>query len=172
MQFTGIASATNSTAVTIAVGALPALPGYKDTVAGLSALGGNEIAQTCQFTAIYDSALNSGNGGFHIKSLDIGPYLVGSAGNSLLTNIVSAAASIGWPNIPVAGSSVSTIPVTGCSVGDCVLLGMPASVPTGIAFFGWVSTVGVVTIQASNMSGASLTPVAGTYRATAQRYTP
>jgi hypothetical protein len=188
MQFTGIAAATNTTTITIGVSGLAALPGYKDTQAGPVALVANDIVQLCQFTAIYDSALNSGGGGFHVITepsrfpsaggtisglmLFTGPVVNGAFGNTSLSNVVSASASIGWPNIPVATSTVSTIPVTGCSVGDCVLLGTPASVPVGIAFFGWVSTVGVVTIQASNMSGASLTPVAGTYRATAQRYTP
>lgn len=182
MQFTGTAATTNTGPVTVAVGALPALNGYKDTINGPVGLITADISTGSIFTAIYDSALNLGNGGFHIVADSsrvpqaggpfIGPVQFGNIANSALSNINSAAVSIGWPNIPANTSSLSTIAVAGVSVGDCVLLGTPASVPTGVAFFGWVSTIGVVTIQASNMTGSSITPVAGTYRATAQRYTP
>jgi hypothetical protein len=188
MQFTGIVAATNTTTVTIAVGGLGALPAYKDTQAGPVALTGQELIQNCQFTAIYDSSLNAGGGGFHVSTtgsristsggtitgpiLFTGPVQVGVAGNTTLSNVVSAAASIGWPNIGATTSTVATLAVAGSSVGDCVFLSTPASVPAGITFFGWVPNAGTVTIQALNVTGASITPVAGTYRATAQRYTP
>ena len=187
-QFTAIAQANNTTTVTISIGSNPALPGYTDTGSGPVTLTGNEIVANCQFTAIYDSTLNSGNGGFHIISpasrlsidggtiagpmLFTGPVQHGSASNASLSNVVSASASIAWPNIGATASTVAILPVTGASVGDCVFLGTPASIPAGITFMGWVSTAGTVTIQALNVTGASITPVAGTYRAVAQRYTP
>lgn len=188
MQFTGVAASTNTTAVTIAVSGLSGLPAYKDTLAGPVALTGREIIQNCEFTAIYDSALNSGSGGFHVNSgasfissvggtvsgpiLFTGPVQVGASTNTTLSNVVSASASIGWPTIGATTSTVATLAVAGSSIGDCVFLSTPASVPAGITFFGWVPNAGTVTIQALNVTGSSITPVAGTYRATAQRYVP
>jgi hypothetical protein len=67
MQFSGIAAATNTTTVTVSVGGLPTLPGYKDTPTGPIAMIAGDLAQNTQFTAIYDLALNSGNGGFHVN---------------------------------------------------------------------------------------------------------
>jgi hypothetical protein len=68
MQLTAIAVATNSGAVTAALGTLPALPVYVDTPAGPAALVGTEIVQLCEFGLIYDSNLNSGGGGWHLKN--------------------------------------------------------------------------------------------------------
>ncbi len=164
MQFTGIAAATNTTTVQAQVGSLTALNVYKDTGSGPVLLTGNEIVASCSMVLLYDSALNAGNGGLHYKSSQVT--------TTVLTNAVSASASISWPNIPAASSTTSTVVVTGSSVGDCVFLGTPASVPAGITFFGWVNNAGTVTIQALNVTAASITPVAGTYRAVAQRYTP
>lgn len=185
IQFTFISASSNTSTTTAAVGALAALAVYKDTGAGPIQLSGGEIVQNCQYTIIYDSSLGGGSGGFHLKNgatLSVsggtitgpvvfnGPVMVGSAANSSLSNVVSTSSSIAWANIPAASASIATIALTGCSVGDCVFLGTPASVPTGIAFFGWVSAAGTVTLQAINETGSSLTPVAGTYRVVAQRF--
>lgn len=164
LVFSGIAAGTNTTAVTAQLAALGGIPVYKDSSAGPIALSGGEIVINCAFFLMYDGALNAGSGGFHL--------LTGLASTSVLTNSVSATASIGWPNIPASTGSISTIPVTGCSVGDCVILGLTASVPTGVIFNGWVNNAGTVTIQALNVTAASITPIAGTYRATAQRFAP
>lgn len=62
----GIAPATNTGAVTVQVGTLAALPVYIDTLTGPAALTGGEIIAG-NFTAfVYDSALNSMTGGFHL----------------------------------------------------------------------------------------------------------
>jgi len=181
MIFTGIAVATNtSTPVTAAVGSNSALNIYKDSQSGPVALAIGDIVINTAIVLIYDSALNGGAGGFHLHSgsayLPANGGLAGSLqiGNTAttITNFVSAAQSIAWPNVAANSGTISTIPVTGASVGDCVIVGATASVPTGISFFGWVSTVGTVTLQALNNTGAPITPIAGTYRVTASRYTP
>ncbi len=156
-QFTGVASATNTSTVSAVVGALAALPVYKNTTGGPSALIGGEITASCGINLMYDSALNAGNGGFHLL-------------NPAEPLIITTSASIGWANIPATSASVSTIFATGASVGDVVTVGTPASVPTGIIFFGWVSSVSTVSLQAYNITAASITPVAGTYRVSVRRY--
>lgn len=182
MQFTGVAATNNTTGMTIQVGSLPALTAYKDTLNGPVGMITADLTAASAFIAIYDSALSLGAGGFHLVAESarmptgggafIGPVQFGNIVNSALSNANSATATINWPNIPANSSTVSNVIVSGVSVGDCVFLGTPASVPAGITFFGWVPNAGTVTIQALNVTAASITPVAGTYRAVAQRYTP
>ena len=157
MQFTGVASATNTGPMTAVVGGLAALPIYRNTVDGPMALGGGEIAISGTISLLYDLALNGGGGGFHLQS-------------EVETFIISAAASIGWANIPANRSSIATIFASGASVGDVVTVGTPASVPVGIIFFGWVSSVSTVTLQAYNITASSLTPVGDTCRVSVRRY--
>lgn len=67
-NLTGVAVFTNTGAVTLAVDALAALPVYKDTQVGPVALTGGEIVAGNQVGFIYDSTLNTGNGGFHLQT--------------------------------------------------------------------------------------------------------
>ncbi len=157
MQFTGIAASTNTTAATAVVGGLAALPIYRDSTAGPVALVGGEIVASCAITLSYDLALNAGGGGFHLQA-------------PAATLVISTSQSIGWPSIPANLGSVSTIFASGASVGDVVTVGTPASVPIGIIFFGWVSSVSTVTLQAYNVTTGGITPVAGTYRIAVRRY--
>lgn len=66
-EFEFVAPATNPVGANIAVGSLASLPAYRDTPAvGPIGLIGDEISQGNLIRAIYDAALNSGAGGFHI----------------------------------------------------------------------------------------------------------
>lgn len=84
MRFSGVVATTNTTAVTIQIGSLGALNGYKDSVSGPVALTGGELVGGNAFTAVYDSALNTGAGGFHIV---FGTAFAGGtiAGNAVLS---------------------------------------------------------------------------------------
>ncbi len=157
MQFTGVATQTNTSTVSAVVGALAALPVYKNTTGGPSALIGGEITASCGINLMYDSALNAGNGGFHLM-------------NPAEPLIISASASIAWPSIPATFGSLSTVFASGASVGDVVTVGTPASVPLGIIFFGWVSSVSTVSVQAYNVTVGAITPPAGNYRIAVRRY--
>src|ERR1700691_2684327 len=66
VSFSAVASATNTGATTAQVGALAALPGYKDSITGPVALVGGEIVAGNLFILVYDNALNTGAGGFHL----------------------------------------------------------------------------------------------------------
>ncbi len=67
-RYSGVATATNTAATTARVGALAALNVYRDSPAGPVPLTGGEIVNGCAFTLVYDSALNTGAGGFHLFS--------------------------------------------------------------------------------------------------------
>ncbi len=66
MQFTGIAINDNTSSVTATINAVGVLPVFKDSSSGPVALTGGEIVATCAFGLMYDLALDSGNGGFHL----------------------------------------------------------------------------------------------------------
>jgi hypothetical protein len=63
-----VAVASNSGATTARVGSLAVLPVYKDKSGGPTALAGGEIIIHNFVTLIYDAALNSGGGGFHLMT--------------------------------------------------------------------------------------------------------
>lgn len=66
--FLGAAAGTNTGGVTANVGGLGARNVYKDTAAGPAVLTGGEIFIHNLVILIYDSALNSGAGGFHLQA--------------------------------------------------------------------------------------------------------
>lgn len=82
MRFSGVVAITNTTGITIQIGSLGALNGYKDSASGPVALTGNELLAGNAFTAVYDSALNSGAGGFHIV------FGTAFAGGTIAGNVV------------------------------------------------------------------------------------
>lgn len=63
-----VAPNTNTGAVTANVSGVAALNVYKDTPTGPAALTGNEIEAGNYILLIYDAALNSGAGGFHLNN--------------------------------------------------------------------------------------------------------
>ena len=67
LQFSGAAAATNTGATTAAIGALPALPVYKDLGGGPVALVGGEIVANNLFELV-DVGAASGSGGFHLNT--------------------------------------------------------------------------------------------------------
>ena len=173
--FTGIVSVTNSGAVTAQVGSLAALNVYKDTFAGPVLLTGGELVANTAIGLLYDSALNTGAGGFHlqylsanatVKSLQIGNTI------STITDARSTVASITWTSIVPQASQDHAVTLTGCSVGDVVMIGPPASVTAGIVVTGYIPNAGTVNVRAANITGSTITPAAANYRVASMRFSP
>jgi hypothetical protein len=99
-------------------------------------------------------------------TLDVnGTTILGSNGTAI-TAILSATASLDFPNAVAGGSSDLTITVTGANVGDAVVLGVPnASMGDRSNFFAWVSSLDTVTVRFTNHSSSSWNPPSGTFRA-------
>jgi hypothetical protein len=72
----------------------------------------------------------------------------------------------------VGGNSTNSVSavVTGCQVNDIVLLGLPASNPQGLSFYGHVTTANGIEIDCVNATNGSQTPATATYRITVIGY--
>ena len=123
MQFTGIAINSNSGAATGQVSGLAALPIYNDTVNGPTALGGGEIVTLNAVTLIYDVALNSGAGGFHLRAGNV--VLTGQtltmAGASVTGNIAGTSLNLTGP------ASLASLNVSGPAALASLVVSGPAS---------------------------------------------
>jgi hypothetical protein len=184
MTFTGIAAATNTGATTAQVGSLSALNVYKDTAGGPVVLAGGEIRQNCTFALRYDSALNSGAGGFHLIAQTAlaggtvsqvvnfaGGLQVGSS-ISTISRLMSNNVSLAWGVVGAQATSQLTVTLTGCAVNDSIAVGPPNSIVPGTHFYGYVPVAGSVILVAANITAGTLTPVSGFYRVTAIGGTP
>jgi hypothetical protein len=149
---TGIAVATNTTAVTLATGAISPLGVFKDTEAGPVALTGGEIVIGNAYGFRYDSALAGGSGGFHLQN-----YAMVTSLQATVTFTNTAANTSQDQNVTVGQATLA-------KVGDMVFLGPPTSVISGVIYMGYVPAAGTVAVRAANVTAASLTPTGGVFR--------
>lgn len=152
MVFVGVAVATNSASITFGVGALSALTVYKDTSAGPAVLSAGDVVLANAYGFAYDSALNGGSGGFHLRQ-----YAAAISLQATLTFGNTAANTTSEVSITAAGFTLA-------KVGDMVMIGPPTSVISGVMYMGYVAANGTINIRAANVTAASLTPTGGTFR--------
>lgn len=114
MQFTGIVAATNTGAMTAAVGGLTALNVYIDTASGPTLVGAGEVVQNTSFTLMYDSTLNSGAGGFHLSSAAVSGSFLALSGGTLTGPLIGT--SIGISGALTAASASVTGVLSGSSI--------------------------------------------------------
>jgi hypothetical protein len=195
MFFTGVAAATNTASVTATVGAAGALTVYKDGPTGPVALSGGEIVAGNAISLIYDAALASGAGGFHLISntalnqtlLNPSSVKIGSAsGNSTITNLLSGSISLTFTATPGWSSQDQTFTLTGLppsfpAPGDFVQISPPSLPSAGAAYWGMCTAIGSLSSTSSvatmnvrlvNSASASLASTAGVYRWWAERTVP
>lgn len=147
-RFSAVAAATNTGATQARVGALALLNVYRDSPAGPVALLGGEIVVGCAFTLIYDSALNTGSGGFHLVSqANAFPYTGGTITNG---------------SIVIVNGTLSTLYLTGASINAPTLTGNIGSIAnfTAATLSAGIGTIGnftASTLAATTGSVASLT---------------
>ena len=197
-QYTSVAVSSNTGAVTAAVGSLSPLNVYKDTPAGPAALTGNEIIANCRFVLMYDSALNTGSGGFHLISngSGLGSYLPLSGGSlsGPLTGTTFTGTTFSATDLIVGGgqgvlriqSTLASVTFTainpqttqdqgfslaGVKTNDNIMVGLPAGISAGIAYQGFVNGAGSITLRAMNITSGTITPSGGNYRLTALGFT-
>ena len=91
-------------------------------------------------------------------------------GGTIVTNILSATATLDFPSISSNDTHTLTITVTGAVAGDSVFLGCPAGLDAGLIFCASVTAADTVTVRMHNSSGGSVDPASGTFRATVIRF--
>ena len=169
MNLDGVAAATNNGPVTANFNGIGPMNVYKDTPQGPQGLTGGEIVQNCGFALIYDSALNSSAGGFHltgggapltgqsitVASLNatvasVASIQVGASVVNAVTRMYSTLASISFGAIVPGASAQSTVSFAGCQVLDNVIVGLPAAPQASVSYLGFVSAAGSIVMRASN----------------------
>lgn len=88
-------------------------------------------------------------------------FIVGSG--STITKALSASATIDFTSISAASQASVEVSVPGASVGDEVILALPAAPASGLVFNAFVSSANNVTIRASNITGSPVDPASATY---------
>ncbi len=89
--------------------------------------------------------------------------------NGVIPTYLMNSATLNYPNIATGACAPDqTLNVTGANPGDAVAPGWPA-LPAGIVGVMLVSGSNTVTVRLCNMSGSSVTPPSGSYRATIVR---
>jgi len=170
MQFVGEFAGTNTGAMTAQLGSLSALAIYKDTPAGPVAMTGNECVTNNAFSLVYDSALNSGAGGFHAYTATgeigatINPTAIKLGSGTSFSTYLSTLASVTFTVAAANSAQAVTISLTGAVPNNNVMIGPPTNHPNGLALTGYVSASGSVVLAALNGTGASIASIAGSYR--------
>ena len=90
---------------------------------------------------------------------------IGISGGTLSLDFKSiSTVGTDFPNTSAQSSSDITFTVTGVSVGQSVLLGVPdGSAPANTNYTAWVSATNTVKIRFNNYSSASVNPAAGNF---------
>lgn len=100
----------------------------------------------------------------------LGETLVVGAG-AKVRQILSASATLDFPNTAAGTSQDLTINVPSAALGDPVFVGPPnGSVNANTVFTAWVSAAGVVSVRHSNYSGVGVDPASGTFRVVVMRF--
>lgn len=82
-----------------------------------------------------------------------------------ITKYLSASATLDFPNTLAGLSSDLTITLTGASVGDIVVLGVPnGSVNANTCYTAWVSATNTITVRFNNYSVLASDPASGTFK--------
>lgn len=174
MQFSAVATGTNTAATTARLGSLAALPVYKDTLDGPVALSGFEIQIGNAFTLMYDAALNLGGGGFHLftgtdqTSAPIAPSAIrlGILGASL-TRYLSRTASVSFSVINPNAAVESLFALSGVMPNDTILLGPPSLTANNpVSYLGYVTASNSVMLRAINAATTTVTVTPGVWRVT------
>lgn len=161
MMFGGVVAITNTTGTVAAYGGIaPNLTVYKDTAFGPVSISGAELTSSNLAVMAYDSALNSGGGGFH---------MVTQPANM---NPMTSMSVVTFTSVLTGGALDTQTSIAGVSIGD-MIVAQPATAPSiGINYQAFCAVAGTVTTRAFNYSAASITPGTITFRLAITRPRP
>lgn len=110
--------------------------------------------------------LGSGTG---IVALDTGSQTVVAVDSATVPTYLTATAILDLTSISPSGCAESTMSLPGASTGDSVAPGWPAGLESGLIGLMRVSASNTVAVRICNLSGTTVDPAAGTFRATVVR---
>jgi hypothetical protein len=109
------------------------------------------------------------NGGFIRNSENIFSMAIGPSG-ATATNMLSATASLNFPQVGAQSDTNMTITVTGAADGDTTEISVPtAALLAGISYTSWASN-NVVYIRCLNASSTAKDPANATFRAVVKKW--
>jgi hypothetical protein len=143
---------------------------------GVGTTTGTKIGvSTASKLAFYGSTpVTQPNGPNVVSSLvNLGLLRTGSTTYGVLplsVETLTTTASLAFGNVTQNSSTSITVAVTGASINDIVLLGIPSAVSEGLTFFGHVVATDQVHVDAVNATNASKTQSTQTFRITVIGY--
>jgi len=96
-------------------------------------------------------------------------YIAMGTGNGAF-RVLSTTASIAFGSIAGNSSNSVSVVVTGCSINDIVLLGLPSAISAGLSFIGHVTTANGLEVDAVNATNSTINQSAQTFRVTVLDY--
>ena len=103
-------------------------------------------------------------------SVDGGVKIGPNTNTAAIKGILTATATLDFPNTAISACSDLTMTVTGAGTSDMVSIGTPnSSVPVGGSFFAWVSATDTVTVRFC-ADGTARDPASGSFRATVVKF--
>lgn len=154
-RYSAVAAASNTGATQARIGALSLLNVYRDTPVGPVTLIGGEIMINCAFTLIYDSALNSGAGGFHLVSMaNMLPY-TGIVANSTLSFV--GASTLGTTTLLITGASLSAPTLNATDVGSLAKLQVGTSAASVTRLLSTATTLSYTVTPAQTAQDQNMT---------------
>jgi hypothetical protein len=82
-----------------------------------------------------------------------------------VTSVLTATSTIDFSSISANTTSDSSgITVTGAAVGDAVMVGVPATIASGLVVTGYVSAADTVKVRAANVTASPIDPASGSFR--------
>lgn len=156
LALSAVAAATNTGATTAQLASFAALPVYKDSTTGPVALAGGEIVAGNLFILVYDAALNTGAGGFHLVHQAAQP----SVGAAPVTVNGTSGVTLTAAELTGSGTTQAVINRTGTNSG-----GFNDTTPTATQIVNSIPGCGVNTYfrfrMFNNGTGQTQTLVAG-----------
>jgi len=98
-----------------------------------------------------------------------GYYIAMGTGNGAFRTL-STTASIAFGSITNNSTNSVSVVVTGCSLNDIVLLGLPSAVSNGLSFLGHVTTANGIEVDAINATNSTINQSTQTFRVTVLNY--
>jgi hypothetical protein len=82
-----------------------------------------------------------------------------------ITSVLTATSTIDFTSISANTTADSSgITVTGAAVGDAVMVGVPATIASGLVVTGYVSAADTVKVRAANVTASPIDPASGSFR--------